>query len=159
MNSPYAVFAIDPGLNGAWAVLDTEGGFVDCEELPRTDRMLNAKALAERVEGFDPARAVIERVASRPGQGVASVFTFGMSYGICLGVVSAFGIPVSLVTPVSWKKHFRLVGKDKDASRDVAIRLYPGAAKRLTLKKHHGRSDAILLARYSFDALRGVKFI
>jgi crossover junction endodeoxyribonuclease RuvC len=143
--------AIDPGVNGAFAVLLVNGEFWDCDELPRFAKMVNAVEFSNRLNSLRPASAIIEKVASRPGQGVSSVFTFGCAYGVVIGCLAGLGAPISYVTPAKWKAHFRLLGKDKDASRELAIRLYPKAAPKLTLKKHQGRADALLLARYGFD--------
>jgi crossover junction endodeoxyribonuclease RuvC len=62
-----------------------------------------------------------------------------------------------LVTPGVWKRHAGLIGKEKDASRELAARLYPQAT--LNLKKHHGRADALLLARYGWDRHRQGEFV
>lgn len=153
------VLAIDPGVNGAFAVLGREGEFVDMGELPRFAKALSAVELGSIFGMHRPELMVIEKVASRPGQGVASVFTFGCAYGVCIGVAGALDVPVSFVTPSRWKTHFRLTGQAKDASRELAIRLYPGAARLLGLKKHVGRSDALLLARFAHDTETGAKFI
>ena len=152
------VLAIDPGVNGAYAVLGHSGEFIDCDELPRFDKLVNAVELGRLFASHIPERAVIEKVGAMPGQGVTSMFTFGAAYGVCIGVAGGSGTPLSLVTPVKWKAHFRLIGKPKDASRELAIRLYPEAAPRLNLKKHGGRADALLLARYAVDMDTGAKF-
>ena len=153
------ILAIDPGVNGAFAVLGGEGEVVDMGELPRFAKFLNGVELAVIFGLHKPELAVIEKVASRPGQGVSSVFTFGCAYGVCIGVASGLDVPVSFVTPGRWKTHFRLTGKPKDASRELAIRLYPGAARSLGLKKHHGRADALLLARFAHDTETGRAFV
>ena len=81
-----------------------------------------------------------------PGQGVSSMFGFGVSYGILQGVIASLGIPSVLVTPQRWKKAAGLMGKPKDYARTLAQRLYPAAE--LSRKKDIGRADAILIARY-----------
>ena len=153
------ILAIDPGVNGAFAVLGRQGEFVDMGELPRFAKLLNGVELAVIFSLHKPELAVIEKVASMPGQGVASTFTFGCAYGVCIGVATGLDVPVSFVTPGRWKTHFRLTGRPKDASRELAIRLYPGAARMLGLKKHHGRADALLMARFAHDTEAGAKFI
>jgi crossover junction endodeoxyribonuclease RuvC len=90
----------------------------------------------------------IESVHSMPGQGVRSTFDFGMNFGIWLGVIAALNIPMELVTPQEWKKHYGLIGKDKDASRIIAVQLFPQMAMELKLKKYNGRAEALLLAEY-----------
>ena len=153
------VFAVDPGLNGAWAALEQDGTFVDASELERFQNRINAIVLAKLLLKLGPAQAVIERVHSMPKQGVASSFTFGQAYGTAIGVVSGYGLPLAFVTPQRWKSHFRLVGKDKSASIERALDLYPEAESHLKLKKHHGRADAILIARYFLDATKKGEFV
>jgi crossover junction endodeoxyribonuclease RuvC len=41
-----------------------------------------------------------------------------------------------------------LIGKDKDASRIIAVQLFPQMAMELKLKKYNGRAEALLLAEY-----------
>ena len=153
------ILAIDPGVNGAFAVLGRQGEFVDMGELPRFAKSLNGAELAVTFNLHKPELAVIEKVASMPGQGVASTFTFACAYGVCIGVACGLDVPVSFVTPTRWKTYFRLTGQPKDASRELAIRLYPGVAKMLGLKKHHGRADALLIARFALDTETGAKFV
>lgn len=90
----------------------------------------------------------IESVHSMPEQGVSSTFDFGMNFGIWLGIIAALNIPMELVTPQEWKKHYGLIGKDKDASRIIALQLFPQMAMELKLKKYNGRAEALLLAEY-----------
>ncbi len=130
---------------------------MQCGELPRFAKALNAVELGRLLSSCRPERAVIEKVGAMPKQGVASTFTFGTSYGVCIGAIAGFGIPLAYVTPAKWKAHFRLLGRDKDASRELAIRIFPEAAPHLTLKKHHGRADALLLAKYALDMDTGSK--
>jgi hypothetical protein len=158
--TPYPrIFSIDPGLNGAWAVLGQAGEFIDTGELPRFSHALNLAELVALLRSHQPGAVVVELVGSMPKQGVASTFLFGKSYGACLGVTAGLGVPLSLVSPVKWKQHFRLTSKPKDAARELAIRLYPEAAPLLNLKKHCGRADALLLARYVRDREEGRNFV
>lgn len=90
----------------------------------------------------------IESVHSMPGQGVRSTFDFGTNFGIWLGVIATLNIPMELVTPQEWKKHYGLIGKKKDASRIIAVQLFPQMAVELKLKKYNGRAEALLLAEY-----------
>lgn len=83
------------------------------------------------------------------GQGVTSMFSMGHGFGLWKGILAAFQIPYELVPPQRWKKHLMNgQGHDKDASRGVAMRLYPQSAQHLTRKKDHGRADALLIAEY-----------
>ena len=151
------ILAIDPGVNGAFAILGHRGEFVKADELPRFDKLVDAVALGNIFGSFMPERAVIEKVGAMPGQGVTSMFTFGAAYGVAIGVAGGAGVPIVFVSPAKWKAHFRLAGKPKDAARELAIRIFPEAAPHLNLIKHHGRADALLLARYALDMDSGAK--
>lgn len=154
------VFAVDPGLEGAFAVLGLNDEFVTARELPRFEKKtLNGVALANIVCEFAPQFFVIEHVGPMPKQGVVSVFTFGLACGTIAGVACGAGVPISYVRPNRWKAHFRLNGRGKDASRQCAIQLFPEAASSLVLKRHHGRADAILLARFFLDIRGQGKFV
>jgi crossover junction endodeoxyribonuclease RuvC len=90
--------------------------------------------------------AVVERVSSMPKQGVASTFKFGMAVGIIHGVLLTCEIPMHLVTPGVWKKHFNL-GPDKEQARALAKRLYPDVLG-MDRKMDAGRAEALLLGHY-----------
>ena len=138
--------AIDPGaVSGAYAMF-ADGAAQFVGDLPVVDGQVDAVSLAEIVRMFEPQAAVVERVASMPKQGVASTFKFGMAVGIIHGVLLASGVPVHLVTPGVWKKHFNL-GPDKEQARGLAKRLYPGVIG-MERKKDSGRAEALLLGSY-----------
>lgn len=147
------VIGIDPGNEGAIAVL--EGGrLLEVFDMPLMangkKRQVNAAALSGLLEkatfDFLDTEVAVEKVGAMPGQGVTSMFNFGMGYGVIQGVVAAMCVPMHLVTPQSWKKRAGLIGKEKDQARTLAQQLYPDAP--LARKKDVGRADAILIARY-----------
>ena len=167
------VIGIDPGLTGALALI-TQERLVHLVDLPTMAEgkagktMLNAYHLGKMVNwaqqqaGVHTLVAAVERVnamPSIPGKdgirrtlGAASGFSLGRSLGIIEGVLGTCEVPCELVSPGVWKRHFNL-GSDKEESRARAIRLYPTAE--LHLKKHHGRAEALLLARYIIDRAAG----
>lgn len=142
---------IDPGNTGALAAL-YPSGTVEVHDMPTMangkKQQVNAAAVAEILSEWSRrgSLVVVEKVAAMPGQGVTSMFNFGMGYGVIQGVVAATGLPMRLVTPQSWKKPFGLIGKDKDMARTIAQQLYPNES--LSRKKDIGRADAILIATY-----------
>src|SRR5262249_15707897 len=87
---------------------------------------------------------VIEAASARPRQGVSSVFSYGRSYGITIGVLSALGVPFTEVSAVAWKRKLA-VPADKGASPARPGQLLPAAAKHWPLVKHHGRGEAALV--------------
>jgi len=144
------IFGIDPGISGAIAKLNDNGSFISVTDMPvmagtGKRRQVNAAELA-RILKLDGGTAYLERASAMPKQGVSSMFSFGTSYGIIIGVLAALGIPVILVTPQSWKKRAGLTGKEKDCARTLAQQLYPTAE--LGRKKDIGRADALLIARF-----------
>lgn len=144
------VLAIDPGsVSGAFAVLDTDPPSASVGDLPTVDRNVNAAELARLVRTLAVDVAVVERVSAMPKQGVSSVWAFGKAVGLIHGVILGCGVPLTLVTPQTWKKHYRIT-RDKEQARELAIRLYP-AVDGLHLKKHAGRAEALLLANYLAD--------
>lgn len=141
---------IDPGLSGAIAAVDDKGRFVMAEEMPvyadGKTNVVDGRELFRLITGVGTVVTAVERVASMPKQGVASTFNFGKAYGTVLGVIGAAGLPRHDVAPQSWKKMFNLIGQEKDASRGMAIKMFPDAP--LSRKKDHGIADALLIATW-----------
>lgn len=141
------ILGVDPGLTGGIAILSdggiavhdipVAGGEIDVEEVLRLMR-------ADRID-----LAVVEAASSRPGQGVASTFKYGAAYGALQACVLACGIPMHRVAPTVWKRHFRL-DRDKEKSRALALRLWPGSGC-FSRKADHGRAEAALIARYGAE--------
>jgi crossover junction endodeoxyribonuclease RuvC len=144
---------LDPGKQGACAVLDAEGSLHALFDLPYiadgktawVDGSALQGALMEALQGRQ-AIAIVERVSAMPKQGVSSSFAFGVGFGSLLGVLRAMQIPIELVTPATWKRAMGL-SSDKRASLDKARLLYPAAE--LSLVKHEGRAESILLAHFA----------
>ncbi len=150
---------IDPGISGAIALLGPGGELEDLLDMPimlltGTRHKVNAAALGKIFSAWldlPGLTALLEQVSAMPGQGVSSMFGFGMSYGIVQGVLGALQIPVTFVTPVAWKKRAGIPAKsEKDYARTIAQQLYPNAS--LERKKDIGRADAILIARFGFGS-------
>jgi crossover junction endodeoxyribonuclease RuvC len=145
------VLGIDPGKSGAIAfIYDYTPDQVTVEDAPLVANEINVYALTAIIREYAPDAAMIEHVASMPKQGVRSVFSFGLSYGMVRGVIAALDIPLQFVTPGKWKKHFSL-SSDKEDARKRAIHMFPGCAKNFSRKKDHGRAEAALIARYCLE--------
>ncbi len=141
---------LDPGKQGACAVLDSDGSLCAVFDLPyiadgKTAWVDGSEFQSELMAALQgrPAAAIVERVSAMPRQGVASSFAFGVGVGALLGVLRAMQIPIKLVTPAAWKREMGL-SSDKRASLDKARLLFPTAE--LHLAKHDGRAEALLLA-------------
>ncbi len=158
------VIGIDPGLEGALSAV-SDHGLIDMQDMPVMPRsaggtvkqQVNAaglyQLLRDWVNGHDKNEFVVffERVNAMPKQGSASTFSLGHTAGIIEGVVSSYGLAHEIITPQSWKKHFKLTS-DKDAARALAQRFYPGAS--LARKRDHNRAESLLIARFGWE-LRG----
>ncbi len=141
------IIAIDPGaVSAAYAILDPNHPPI-CADMPVVDRMVNAVVWSNIIREAQPDVAVIEQVGPMPKQGASSGFRFGMGVGLIRGVLSAHLVPVVQVHSTKWKRFYAL-HTDKEASRALAIRYFPAAADALQLKKHHGRAEALLLAKW-----------
>jgi crossover junction endodeoxyribonuclease RuvC len=144
------LLAIDPGsVSGAYAAF-FDGSPPEVGDLPVVNKQVNAASLATLVRNLAPEAGLVENVASMPKQGVASTFRFGVGTGIVHGVLAGANVPFELVAPTVWKKRLGLVGRDKEAGRALAIRLYPQLEGSLHRVRDHGRADALLMGRWLF---------
>jgi len=145
---------IDPGLTGAVAVLFGEKAEVyDIPTIKKGDGAVKyeidpaglGRVLRFGIVDSDKVVAALERVNSMPGQASSSTFSLGDSFGVCRAVLSLTNLPLMYVTPMAWKKYFKLT-KDKEEARALAIKRYPQVE--LHLKKHIDRAEALLIATY-----------
>jgi crossover junction endodeoxyribonuclease RuvC len=158
------ICGIDPGLSGTIAFVDAaSGAVVNVTELPvlqlarggKNKRDLDAHALARLISNRRPGHTFVELVGAMPGQGVSSVFAFGKSFGVVIGVLAALGIPYTLVAPVVWKRALS-VPVAKDGARARASQLMPAAAHHWTRVRDDGRAEAALLGLYGLRSLQQV---
>lgn len=152
------ILGIDPGLDGAFCVVDSLQNIDALMSTPTLD-VKTGQSVKRRLDyqvaagWFDLHRhgidlAVIEEVTSSPQMGVTSAFAFGELFGAVRALVAAFGIPVMRVRPQVWKSHFGLLRQTKDASRAKATALAPKFAGQWAKKKDDGRAESFLLACY-----------
>lgn len=156
------IVGIDPGLSGAIVEFDgDEQAVFSSTNMPtlelkrggKTRREINIAVLVALLKSSASAHVFIEQVGAMPGQGVSSMFAFGKSYGIVLGVVAALGHPYTTVPAMRWKKTLG-VPAAKDGARARASQLLPGSADHWPLKKDEGRAEAALIALYGWQSLR-----
>lgn len=171
------VLGIDPGLDGALALLNPAGVVSEVWDTPTstaksskgTKRVLLEQSAADIVRWscdlvkFEQLVVAIERVTAMPAyggdgerrsMGAASAFNMGVGWGLWRGICVGMRVPYLLVSPVSWKKHFSIPGKQAGGdSRVVAQRLFPTVP--LNRAKDHGRADALLIAKFALDGWKG----
>lgn len=135
---------IDPGAKGAMALVSENQATVfpfDPDFYIQTLKSIKGHVCV----------CCIEAVHSITGQGIASSFKFGQTYGWLLGVLDAIGIPYQPITPQKWKKEFGLTS-DKAQSIEVCKRLFPDVNLKRTersKKDDDGMAEALLMATYA----------
>lgn len=157
MTAARLFLGIDPGLSGALAVLTDAGRLVDVVSMPTEphgkSRRVSGRELRAFLDGITTATGgagitlcVLEQVASRPGQGAPSVFTFGRAFGAVEGVLSALAVPTDYATPQTWKRAFGLTSDKAESIRKACDLLPELAARKRTT---HDQAEAALLAEFA----------
>jgi len=158
------ILSIDPGNSGGLAFIGTRDfDLLGLHSMPLTEsfssghtrHFVDGVVLSGLIRAKSPVCAVVERVSSRPGQGVAGVFAFGRGVGVIEGVLQSLGIPICYVVPQVWKRWHGLIKQDKLASLELARELYPDAE--LHLRKHDGRAEAILIGLWKIEKWKEIK--
>ncbi len=168
---------IDPGLSGAFAVitgLNKTGGppFHLVESTPTfwvkkskgKKRMYDISALVYRLKILCDGHRIVaglERQQAMPSQGVVSMFSIGVGFGIWQGLLAGLGIDTLIVHPRKWQNRI-CPGKGDTKVRSIA------AAKNLfgplavvgdgprSKKPHDGKADALNICRYMVETVAGV---
>lgn len=97
---------LDPGASGGIAAVAADRTLLLAEPWPESDRdILN---LIQRAAGSGKAFAILERVSSAPGQGIAGAFSFGGHYRALRMALAAARIAFEEVPPTVWQKPFGL---------------------------------------------------
>ena len=149
-----AYFGVDPGKSGAIALIDKDGFTMNYVRLNETTGDISGfiKDYAKIVD-----YCIVEKVASRPMQGVRSVFTFGESFGLVQGLLMAHNVKFELHTPPVWMKKMGLITRGikgvekKRIHKQRAQELFMNS-KNITLTT----ADAFLLAEYARRLDRGM---
>lgn len=153
------IIAFDPGKKTSWARFDTtkphlmEVGDVDSTGIGRLVRpcAVHMRALVQEAD-----IVLVEEVSSRPSEGVASVFTFGMAFGGILAAAQGAEKSLRTVTPAQWSAQLRMkAGASKEEKKAAAVayvkELWPGTRDMLRIKSDHNRADAALMIRWFFE--------
>ena len=145
-----AFIGVDPGKNGAIAVLENQYTDIDAwinAEIFKTDRplWLGENFVAAVSTGF----ALIEKVHAMPNQGVTSMFNFGRNFGQLEMLIDWQCENYDYVTPQTWQKHFKLL-KEKGETKTQKKNRHKALAQKLfpDIKVTHTNADALLIAWY-----------
>jgi crossover junction endodeoxyribonuclease RuvC len=160
---PSHILSIDPGLSGALALLNTQSkAIVALYDTPVSDGRVDPAKLAAIVRtalflADGSLHAAVELVSSMPRQ--AGAFNFGVSTGVVHGVLSALGVPMTLVSPGVWKSSMglrKLPGEDqagtKTRARELATKLWPERTADFKRVMDSDRAEAALIARHFINS-------
>lgn len=152
------ILGVDPGINGGWAVVDTEAikvlecGFIPTVPRAKKGNKINCLQFINITDNLwidlGVAACILEQSQPMPGQGVVSVFQYGRAFGNIEASLQHLPIPIHRIHPRVWKKHAGLIKADKDRSRTKAIELFPEAHEEFALKKDGHKAEAALIAYY-----------
>ena len=153
---PDHIIGIDPGATGGFAVLSSGGTLREVVALPTFGAETDTIGLAALLEAVDqPDRLYVgveEPFANRAASSVSQL-NQGIGFGQILGVLGALRIRHERIRPLDWKREMHMpMGKDltakqkKDASRHMAMQMWPAFHETFDLKKNDGLAEAALIA-------------
>lgn len=157
------VLGVDPGSLGglAWVCDGELIGLIDMpsktvvvsgSERMRVDEyQLGNELLLPKVD-----HVYIENVGSHPRESGAAGFAFGLACGIVRGVLGAYGIPYTLVTPQEWRRAMgsatgKTKAESKTNSRLRAMDLFPEFANSFKRVKDADKAEACLIALFGYQ--------
>lgn len=144
---------IDPGGSGAIAALDSSGQVLLVERFSKVEVEGGISLLvADFVERFAGDRTiVIEKVSSRPGEGVVSSFSFGRAYGEAIGAALVSRCFVEKVSPQRWQRDFELLRQkgSTESKTDHKRAMKQAAEARWSRRFLREEADAVWLAEWS----------
>lgn len=148
-----AYLGIDPGKYGAVAAINGASELLELHDFPLRDDEPDLTRLGSIMRSlvlkYKIALAAIEKVHTFSHDGRAGAFAFGENRGFWRAFLAAMAIEELLVPARTWQKAITGGGGDKGESIRVAKLLVKGAEPHLTLKKHDGRAEGMLLAEFA----------
>jgi crossover junction endodeoxyribonuclease RuvC len=158
------IVGIDPGLTGACASLemtDSDITLVDVVDMPLAGsgakQSVDVILLQEWLLRHGPRHAFLERAQAMPRQGASSGFKYGRVVGAIEATLAICAVPMVIVEPSRWKRHFHLQGADKEGARQLAIRMFPREHRFFARRKDHNRSEAVLIGIYGGQSVLHAK--
>jgi crossover junction endodeoxyribonuclease RuvC len=164
---------IDPGLGGALAFI-SENGIYDVLEVPLLSIKKNGKnkseynieqmAIATRAMVMKRVLICQELTHAMPGNGNVSMYSFGRGHGLWEGIITALEIPLIFSLPQQWKKIYpslspnrkatdakdrqKMKSEAKKEALNIARRLFPLVASKISRVSDDGKAEALLIANY-----------
>ncbi len=140
---------IDPGKNGGIAVIYPDEVCVYPAPVRGKDYL--EQDMARLIPARNGVKAAIEVQRAMPGQGVTSMFSIGLGYGLWRGMLAALMVPYVTVQPKDWRKAVGLTGDKADAVA-LAQRMFPLVADQLVGPQgglRDGLAEALLIAEFA----------
>lgn len=147
---------IDGGLSGGITVLK-DSKIVEMIAMPihsstKGRNEYDCQKIIELLKNYDNSTVILEKAQYTPKLGGTASFSFGKSYGMMIGMLTALKIRYHIVAARTWQREiFRDINyKDtKHASILIATRLFPDVsflATKKSKKHHNGLTDSCLIA-------------
>lgn len=144
-----AFIGLDPGVNGAAALVDLNGKPVDVLRFSKHTETDIWDWLTTQCETYQVQTIQLEFVSAWPKMGVVSAFTFGKGYGrleawiVAVGSLYGFPIPKP-VHPRIWQAKMGCLSKgNKNVTKSRAQKLFP------SMNIVHEMADSLLIAEYA----------
>lgn len=160
------ILGFDPGFNGGVTLLSPKGEIMWTRVMPilgvgkeKTIDVYTLSMWLDEIPYGSAITAVIEKVGSRPGQGLSSTFKFGYNAGMLEGMLQAKSIPFTFVRPQAWMSRV-LPGMNHDSKPSVPFcqKRFPHIDWRANERckvGHDGKTDSCCLALYGLDKFVG----
>jgi hypothetical protein len=143
---------IDIGVTGGVSIVHRDHRLLWTGDLPslpdglKGRLAINAALLTLIVRQWEPKRAYVEFVSSRPTDSRTAAFSFGRARGTVEGVLGACAVPITWITVPTWRKAVQLPpGASKDHCRGRAIQLWPGFAESFSRTCDADRAESALI--------------
>lgn len=155
MTNKHIFIGIDVGLTGGMTALDEDCNIVYMVRFDNSDVVTVIRDSLEhlRLRYSVPDtkfHLAVEKVHAFHGQGAASGFNFGVSFGIIQGALSALGYAYALYPPQEWQKRLPVAEASKGRVKALAEKL--GLLERFIFDRcrvpHSGCLDAFGIAYY-----------
>lgn len=153
---------IDLGKAGGIALLNEEGEILVLESMPPGHEIVKRffQIFEEHIEA-STIDVYMEHTSARPGEGVASVRTFGYHCGGIYFMLESLrmvhgesNISISKVHPILWKKHYGLIMPDESSweKKKAGVERANSIFKTKIKNSNNGQADALLIALYARDS-------
>lgn len=144
------ICGIDPGANGAIAIIDSKRNVFIVADMPKDDKTFVDIIKNNR---YKPDKVYMENVHALPKQSTVAGFTFGKNVGKAELLAESMG-EVILVTPGKWKAFMNLERNKEENKTEykhrsvfMAKEMFPECSDCLKISKD-GRAEALLIAAY-----------